>query len=307
MRFLMIDTICSLQPGTSACGIKNISWDDDFLLEVFPGAPVFSSVIAAEAAAQLVSWIIVQARDFTVKPVITIVDSYACTGHIRPGDRLEVTGAIEQLSQESALAHGEVFLNGKTIIALNHAVAYLYPLHELDAPERARHQFALLHKEGYPLPRVPGSAATREQIPLRPRQWIDRIIATGAPDRLGGLKNITATEDFFNDHFPRKPILPGVMILESLASLGAELTRRALAARGIVDRQPVLKMCTKVKFRTFIQPGDQMVMQASLLDLSGEESRISLEATVNGKPAAMLRATFDVLDRDGYMKKYLPC
>jgi 3-hydroxyacyl-[acyl-carrier-protein] dehydratase len=307
MRFLMIDTICSLQQGTRACGIKNISWNDDFLLEVFPDVPVFSPVIAAEAAAQLVSWIVVQARDFTVKPVITIVDAYSCTGHIRPGDQLEVTGDIEQMSQESVLAHGAILVNGRPLIRLDHAVAYLYPLEELDPPEQARRQFANLYREGYPLPRPAGPAGLREQVPLRTRQWVDRYIDEASPDRLGGLKNITATEDFFNDHFPRKPILPGVVMLEALISLGAELARRTLAARGIHTVQPVLSACAKVKFRTFVQPGDQMLMQAQMLDIADDTCRLGLQASVHGKPAAMLRATFDLLDRDGYMKKYLPC
>ena len=85
----MVDKICTLQQGKSAQGIKNITWDCDFFDEIFSDIPIFSPLIAAESAAQLVSWIIVEAKGFTVKPVITVVDSYSCHGHIMAGDQLQ--------------------------------------------------------------------------------------------------------------------------------------------------------------------------------------------------------------------------
>ena len=307
MRFLMIDRICELEKGKSARGIKNISWDGDFLEEIIPGLPVVSSFIIAEAVGQLLSWIIVEAKDFTVKPVITVVDSYICNGHIQPGDQLEVMGSVESMSEEGALVHGKILLRGKPVIEINHAVCYAYPLSELDPPERARLQFKHLYVPGCPLPQTAQHPASlmREEVPLYKRPWFDRIIDEGQPARLVAIKNVTATEDYFNDHFPRKPILPGVVIMEAQHSLARELVLRQLAERGLTDSFPVLCRAEKVKFRLFIQPGDQMALEATVKSFSDGQCSIATRVTVGGKNAASVLLHFELPDRASYMHKYI--
>ena len=308
MRFLMVDRICDLESGKRARGIKNISWGDDFLEEIFPDIPVFSPIIATEAAAQLVSWIIIEASDFTVKPVITVVDSYVCNEHFMPGDQLELEGEIESFSEKSALAHSRILLSGKPVIEIKHAVCYLYQLSELDPPERARIQFENLYAEGYPLPCksfLPRSRLMREKIPINKKRWVDRILDCEEPERILGIKNVTATEDYFNDHFPLKPILPGVMILESLIGLSGILVERLLAERGFADRKPVLKHSKKIKFRKFVQPGDQLLIDAKLTDFTPWKSSVKAKSTVNEKTAATISIEFEHLDLEEYRKNNL--
>jgi 3-hydroxymyristoyl/3-hydroxydecanoyl-(acyl carrier protein) dehydratase len=308
MRFLMIDKICELEHGRSARGIKNISWDDYFLEEFFPGTPVFSPVIIAEAAAQLVSWVIVTARDFTVKPVITLVDTYQCLGHVRPGDQLEVRGVIENLSEEGALAHGSILLHGKPVLEMSHAVCYLYPLSELERPERARLQFKNLYDPAAPLPQHPPGPEIRrmrEQVPLHPRQWIDRVVALEHDNKIVGIKNVTATEDFFNDHFPDKPILPGVVIIECMTGLAKLFADRLLEQQGSPDKKAILKHSEKIKFRTFVQPGDQLVIEAQLTAFTEHTSAFTARAALHGKNAASMRVEFEHVTREQYREKYV--
>ncbi|MEI6127037.1 MAG: hypothetical protein WCQ99_10855 [Pseudomonadota bacterium] len=307
MRFLMIDRICELDRGKSARGIRNVSWDDAFLEEIFPGMPVASSILISEAVAQLVSWIIVEAKDFTVKPLITVVDSYTCTGHIQPGDQLEVTGSVESFSDEGALAHGKMLLNGKPVVAFNHAVCYFYPLSELDLPERARMQFKNLYAPGCSLPRAikPQRSLMREDVPLSKRAWLDRIVDDGQPERMVAFKNVTATEDYFNDHFPLKPILPGVIIIKCMASLSRTLLERMLAAQGLAELKPVLTKCEKVKIRKFVQPGDQLVIEAALLHFAPHKSVLSVKTTVQGKNVSAGTLEFEHISKEDYRNKYL--
>jgi len=308
MRFLMVDRICELSRGTSARGIKNISWDHEFLDEYVPGVPVFSPVLLTESAAQLISWAIIEAKDFTVKPVITILDSYVCTGHPRPGDQLELTGSIESLSPESALAHGTILLNGKPIIELGHAVCYLYPLQELDPPDRARRQFENLYIPGHPLPAAQPPAPVGpfvEQSFASRRRWLDRIMETGDSAKLQGIKNVTATDDCFNDHFPLKPVLPGVAIMEAQHSLARELALRQLAERGLTESFPVLCRAEKVKFRLFVQPGDQMVVEATVKSFSDGQCSVATRVTVGGKNAASVLLHFELPERAAYLQKYI--
>ncbi|MFC1591988.1 3-hydroxyacyl-ACP dehydratase FabZ family protein [Thermodesulfobacteriota bacterium] len=308
MRFLMVDRICALEKGKHARGIKNISLNDTFLEEQFPDVPVYSPIVLCEAAAQLVSWIIVQARDFTVKPVITIVDSYDCHGLAMPGDQLEILGEVESFSEESALAHGSILLNGKPIVEMKHCVCYLYPLDELDPPEVMRTQFQNLYREGAP----PAAAAPadrleclRERIHLPPRCRVDRVLASESSEHLQAVKNVTATADYFNHHFPRKPILPGVLILDALIGTGGLLADRLLQERGQPNKKAVLQHCDKIKFRAFIQPGDQLIIDARVAEFSDAKSTVKIKASLNGKNAAMLTVSFAHLDREGYVEKFI--
>ena len=307
MRFFMIDRIVQLEPGVRARGIKNVSWDGDIIEEYFPGIPVFSPVIATEAAAQLVSWAIIAARDFTVKPVITIVDSYRCHAHIRPGDQIEVCGTIERLEEESGLAHGSLLVRGKCVLEIEHAVCYLYPLAELDPPERARTQFKNLYIPGTPLPDL-ASAGTfvpnHQQVPLRPYQWIDRIVDESSNCSISGIKNVTATEDYFNDHFPNKPVLPGVILIQCMISLAKRLADRLLAASNGPEKRAMLRYSEKIKFRTFVQPGDQLLLQADLHTFTNKDSSFVARALVRGKNVASLRLKFDHVTRDEYLQRY---
>ncbi len=305
MRFLMIDKICSLSPGQYARGIKNVSYNGDFLNELFPGHIICSPVIICEAIAQLVSWILVQEKNFTAKPVITVVDTYESTGHARPGDSLLVEGELEDISEEGALAHGTISLNGKTIAAVNHAVCYLYPLSELNPPDEVRVQFGNLYCEGHPEP-SPQSAAPimRERIPISPYVQYDTIEHADG-DTVRGTKNVTATADYFNDHFPRKPILPGVMMLDSMIGLAAAGAKRALQEQQLNDKKPVLRRTRKVKFRRFVQPGDQLIMEAARRSFDPDGSAYTVTATVNGKKAASLSIEFLHLDNAAYVDHYL--
>lgn len=307
MRFLMIDRICQLEPGVRALGIKNISWDGDVIEEYFPGIPVFSPVIATEAAAQLVSWAIIAARDFTVKPVITIVDSYRCHGHIRPGDQIEVRGTIERLEEESGLAHGALLVRGKPVLEIQHAVCYLYPLSELDPPERARIQFKNLYVPGAALPDLAGTVTFspgREQVPLRPYRWIDHVVDESSDSRIIGIRNVTATEDYFNDHFPNKPVLPGVILIQCMISLAKRLADRLLGRANGPEKRAILRFSEKIKFRTFVQPGDQLLLQADLQTFTEKDSSFVARASVRGKNAAGLRLEFDHVTQDEYLQRY---
>ena len=303
MRFLMIDRICDLEPGVRARGIKNITLNDGFLTEEYPGLAIYPPMILCEAVAQLVSWLIIEARDFTVKPVITVVETFSVFQHPRPGDRLEVTGEVESMSPESALAHGSVLLNGKPVITLQHAVCYLYPLEELDPPAEARRQFANIYRQGDPLPETDGRVQlARETMPVGRRQWIDQITVDGTPDRLEGIHNVSRTEDYFRDHFPRKPILPGVVMLEIIGDLAEELIRRNLAAENRQHLRPVLTHSPNFKFRPFVEPGDQVVVQALRKEQTDTACTVAVKGLVGGKPAAMGTLCFDLLDHDTYRR-----
>lgn len=125
----------------------------------------------------------------------------------------------------------------------------------------------------------------REIIPHRyPMLFVDRVNEFVDGDFIVGQKNVTANEDFFNGHFPEKPILPGVITLEALAQLGVLFAR--LCSDG-VDGQGlyVFAGADNVKFRRQIVPGDVVRLEMKLIKRRGGIWKMQGTASVDGEIA----------------------
>lgn len=114
---------------------------------------------------------------------------------------------------------------------------------------------------------------------------VDRILELELGKRAVGLKNITINEPFFQGHFPIEPIMPGVLILESMAQVGgilAYLTDRDKFEGDLV----YFAGLDKVRFRRKVIPGDQLIIKAEVLKRKGKIYKFSAHAYVDGQLAA---------------------
>jgi UDP-3-O-[3-hydroxymyristoyl] N-acetylglucosamine deacetylase/3-hydroxyacyl-[acyl-carrier-protein] dehydratase len=141
---------------------------------------------------------------------------------------------------------------------------------------------------------VSSPAMTHHQIrrilPHRyPFLLVDRVIEVEGFRRAVGLKNVTLNEPFFDGHYPEQPIMPGVLIVEAMAQLAGLLLLRKLELTGKV---PVLLSIDRVKFRRAVIPGDQLVLEASTIRLSGSRGRVHCRSTVAGQLVAESRMNF---------------
>ncbi|MFI5330531.1 MAG: 3-hydroxyacyl-ACP dehydratase FabZ [Desulfobaccales bacterium] len=92
---------------------------------------------------------------------------------------------------------------------------------------------------------------------------VDRIIALEPGKRIVGLKNVSINEPFFQGHFPGRPIMPGVLIVESLAQVGGILA--LLATQNMGNPSIYLMSLDKVRFRHPVVPGDQLRLEVNTL------------------------------------------
>ena len=132
-------------------------------------------------------------------------------------------------------------------------------------------------------------------IPHRyPMLLVDRIIELEPMKRAVGIKNVTMNEHFFMGHFPERPVMPGVLILEAMAQVGGvamlypEEYRGKLALFGSMDR---------VKFRRPVTPGDQLYMVAEIIKLRGAAGKLWAEAFVDGQVVAEAEFMFALTSR----------
>ncbi len=108
---------------------------------------------------------------------------------------------------------------------------------------------------------------------------IDRIttweLSTGVAE---ALKNVSLSEDFFDDHFPRRPVMPGVLILEGLAQLGGLVLEKCLQARHGKDAKAVLTVLERTKFRALVKPGDTLRYRVELVSINEAGGKVKANA-----------------------------
>ncbi len=129
-----------------------------------------------------------------------------------------------------------------------------------------------------------------EHLPHRyPFLLVDRVLELEPGQRVKALKNVTYNEHFFQGHFPGRPVMPGVLILEAMAQSGGIMAYSMSAdAKG---RLIFFMSIDKVKFRRPVVPGDQLILELTNLHRSSRAFKMRGEAFVDGKLVAEAELT----------------
>lgn len=130
------------------------------------------------------------------------------------------------------------------------------------------------------------SVAIEQIIPHRfPFLLVDRILELVDNERCVGLKNVTVNEPFFSGHFPGRPIMPGVLIVEAMAQVGAVLAKKS--TDGVAPNKAVLLVgATDIKFKRQVIPGDTLRIEMRSVRKRRPLWIMSGEVTVDGKLVA---------------------
>ena len=134
----------------------------------------------------------------------------------------------------------------------------------------------------------------QEILPHRyPFLLVDKIVEIVEQQRIVGIKNVTANEPFFQGHFPGKPVMPGVLILEALAQVGAVLVLGKPENRGKIALFAGIDNC---RFKRQVIPGDQLRLEIEVTRLKGIVGKCTARAEVEGELACAAELMF-VIDK----------
>lgn len=133
--------------------------------------------------------------------------------------------------------------------------------------------------------------AIQSRIPHRyPFLLVDRIIEFEAGKRAVGIKNVTINEPFFEGHYPGRPIMPGVLIVEATAQVGGLIFAGVESVpEGAV---PLLVGVDNARFRRVVVPGDQLRIEAEVEWFRRGVAKVKASVTVEGEVAATTEIMF---------------
>ena len=124
---------------------------------------------------------------------------------------------------------------------------------------------------------------------------VDRILEIEPGKRIVGIKNVTVNEEFFQGHFPGKPVMPGVLIIEAMAQVGGVLLLMDVENRQ--DKLVYFMGIDEARFRRPVVPGDQIRFELEVLRLKASVCKLQGKAFVDGALVAEAVIMSSMVDR----------
>jgi len=126
---------------------------------------------------------------------------------------------------------------------------------------------------------------------------LDRILELEPGVRVVGLKRLRPDEDYLKDHFPRFPVMPGVLMLEAMYQASAWLVRQS---EGFANAVVLLKEARNIKYADFVTPGKELVVTAEVLKQDESLTTLKTQGTIDGNLAVngrLVLERFNLADR----------
>jgi UDP-3-O-[3-hydroxymyristoyl] N-acetylglucosamine deacetylase/3-hydroxyacyl-[acyl-carrier-protein] dehydratase len=138
--------------------------------------------------------------------------------------------------------------------------------------------------------------AIKKILPHRyPFLLIDKIIEFQMDEKIVGVKNVTANEPFFEGHFPGRPVMPGVLILEGMGQTGGILLLNGIENPG--DKLVFFMAINNAKFRKPVLPGDQLVFELTMVSRKSRICQMKALAFVDGTLVAEAELLASIVPR----------
>jgi len=264
--FSFVDRITDIAPGVRVRGTFHVP----ARIRIFP------SSLIAEAVGQLAAWASMAHLGFRRRPVAGLARDTRFLRMARPGDTLALEADLESCTDDDVAYAGRAAVGGEPVIVLEQCLGPMLPAEDFDEPEALRRDFELLCGAGAPSDRFGG-------VPEFELERTDSVPG----ESVKALLRVPESAAFFADHFPRRPVFPATLLVDSQIRLALGLAREAwappegseLTAARILD----------VKVRAFISPGQVLELGAERIEGQAGTYAARLSARANGKAVASAR------------------
>jgi 3-hydroxyacyl-[acyl-carrier-protein] dehydratase len=267
--FSFVDRITEFESGKRARGVFAIPRH----------VPTFPSCLVAEAVGQLAAWTAMSEISFRGRPVAALANETRFIDNAAPGDTLELAVEIESCDDEAVAYMGWAQVGNRKLIELIDCLGPMLPVEEFDSPEAMAERLALLRGAGAQPGRFGG-------VSVPPLTAVERVRGESAM----GTLHVPVSAPFFGDHFPRRAVFPATLLLDTQIRLALELA--AETPHCPPGSTPVPVKMTHVKMRSFMAPGDTLVLGAKVAEPVDGNGRIMLSAQSDGKTVATARLEF---------------
>jgi 3-hydroxymyristoyl/3-hydroxydecanoyl-(acyl carrier protein) dehydratase len=236
----------------------------------------FPPCLVAEAVGQLAAWVAMAQLGFQGRPVAALANETRFRSAVAPGSTLDLAVDIESCDEHAVAYAGRASVDGTDVIELVDCLGPMLPVEAFDSPAELAARFELIRGTGAPAGRFRGVAAPRV------------VRTTGVPGVCASATLfVPESAPFFGDHFPRRPVFPATLLLDS--QIGLAMGVAAEATHWRTGTQPAPARMTHVKMRSFMPPGAVVDIDAELVPSGDEGATIRLAARMGGKTAATAR------------------
>jgi 3-hydroxymyristoyl/3-hydroxydecanoyl-(acyl carrier protein) dehydratase len=234
------------------------------LYEIPSALDNFPIALLAESVGQLAAWAAMSAVKFERRPVAGIAGGVEFLAPVQPGQTLALEADLESVDAQAVAYGGTAYINGVPAIRLERCVGPMLPLEEFEDPQAARERFALLRGPGA----EPGGFRGIPALSL------DQLSGKKGQSLSAALK-VPETAPLFADHFPRRPVFPGTLLMHMNLQLAAELAKEISPPKN--GAPWILRRISNVKLRAFIPPGDTLELEAKLAERLDDSATIGIE------------------------------
>lgn len=231
------------------------------------GIDEFPQSLVAEAIGQLAAWSSMKAIDFKCRPVAGIAGAVDLISQVRPGQTLSLEADLAEASEESVKYGGLATADGQPIVQLHDCLGPMVGMEQFDDPTAMAGRYGLLTGPGA----EPGAYGG---VP----SFAYEVTGGERGESKEGHFVIPESSPFFGDHFPRKPVFPGTLLMNLNLRFALEL---AAELPGEGEDWKATRM-SDVKIRSFMEPGTELGMMAHVDEVDETTARILVE-TRRGK------------------------
>jgi 3-hydroxymyristoyl/3-hydroxydecanoyl-(acyl carrier protein) dehydratase len=252
--FSFVDRLTLVEPGQRVRGCYAIPAE----LSAFPIS------LVSEAVGQLAAWAAMAAVGFSHRPVAGLAGQVELLSQPQPGQTLELAADMESVDTEVAGYSGLASVNGVPVVRLRDCVGPMVPMEDFDDPRLVRERFDLLCETG----------ATPGGFHGLPPLALNTFVESPGQSATASLTVPTAAP-FFADHFPRRHVFPGTLLMHANLETARWLARRLNLPRPGAAWQ--LRRVSDVKLRTFIPPGEKLFLEARVTARSEAALELAIE------------------------------